>query len=189
MSSLTTPPIRDSKQPAKDVSPPPSSLSATNILGLSSLYAAITIPTMRTHSFSTLPQAAQVALLMIPVPVLVCLLFAFPSIFGIFNPFFRLLGFSSQKRRTNLVFPEKERVLILGATSGIGESIALEYAKRGAYVCVVGRRGDRVKSVMAQCNRVTREGISLREKAIGAQADFTVVEDVVRVREQIEKGS
>lgn len=37
-----------------------------------------------------------------------------------------------EKGRERLVHPQGERVVILGASSGVGEGLALEYARRGA---------------------------------------------------------
>ncbi|KAH9971245.1 NAD(P)-binding protein [Lactifluus volemus] len=66
--------------------------------------------------------------------------------------------------RPKLVPPGTERVLVLGASSGIGRSIAQRYAERGAKVCVVARRS---------------------AELAGICADFTRAEDLVSIRETI----
>ena len=40
-------------------------------------------------------------------------------------------------------FPYK-KVLVIGATSGIGEALAARFVKEGSYVIVVGRRKDKL---------------------------------------------
>ena len=40
-------------------------------------------------------------------------------------------------------FPYK-KVLVIGATSGIGEALAARFVKEGSYVIVVGRRKERL---------------------------------------------
>ncbi|KAF8624473.1 hypothetical protein AX15_005856 [Amanita polypyramis BW_CC] len=87
--------------------------------------------------------------------------------------------------RKSLIPPTHERVLILGATSGIGRSIARQYAERGAAVCVVGRRAELVEEVSAECGKwATAER---RRKGLGVCADITDVEGLVRVRDVIER--
>lgn len=66
-----------------------------------------------------------------------------------------------------------ERVLILGASSGLGRSLALHYARRGARVCVVARRADKLKELES-------------EGCLAQVADMTVADDMVRVRAAIE---
>ncbi|KAM6497632.1 hypothetical protein JOM56_005580 [Amanita muscaria] len=90
------------------------------------------------------------------------------------------LGFF-KPRRFSLVPPEKERVVILGATSGIGRAIAVQYAQRGASVCVVGRRENLVNEVVEELKPLTKGSV------LGIVADFSEVEDVVRVRDTVEK--
>lgn len=68
-----------------------------------------------------------------------------------------------------------ERVLILGASSGVGHAVARQYARRGARVCVVARRTDKINALSAECG----------EGCIGVAADMSVVDDMVRVRETI----
>ncbi|KAF3763966.1 NAD(P)-binding protein [Cryphonectria parasitica EP155] len=70
---------------------------------------------------------------------------------------------------------QEERVLILGASSGVGHTIAKKYAQRGAKVCVVARRADKIKALEAECGK----------ECLGQVADMTVVEDMVRVRDAI----
>ena len=46
--------------------------------------------------------------------------------------------------------PRAQRVLITGASSGIGAALAIEYASRGARIAITGRRADRLADVAAQ---------------------------------------
>jgi hypothetical protein len=94
----------------------------------------------------------------------------------------RLVGLI-KARRLSLIAHRKERILILGATSGIGRCLAVLYAQRGASLCIVGRRDNLVNEVVEECRRLTRESV------LGVTADFTDVEDVLRVRDTIEKGA
>lgn len=69
-----------------------------------------------------------------------------------------------------------ERVLILGASSGVGHAIAKQYANRGgARICVVARRADKIQALEAEYG----------DCCLGMVADMTVVGDMVRVREEI----
>jgi NAD(P)-dependent dehydrogenase (short-subunit alcohol dehydrogenase family) len=77
--------------------------------------------------------------------------------------------------KNNRIKTTDERVLILGASSGVGYAIAKRYAARGARVCVVARRPDAISALAAECG----------DECIGAVADFTKVDDMVRLREQL----
>ena len=48
----------------------------------------------------------------------------------------RLLKIKTLPSRETIVSPAEERVLLLGASSGVGRDLAHEYAKRGARVYV-----------------------------------------------------
>ena len=103
---------------------------------------------------------------------------------------FALFKILQKPRRLSKVSKTKERVLVLGATSGIGRSIARQYAERGAVVCIVGRRGALVDEVVKEC-RQARSSLRLGtsdEKIdfLGVTADFANVDDMVRVREVIQ---
>ena len=82
-----------------------------------------------------------------------------------------------------------ERVLVLGASSGIGQSIAKQYAQRGARVCIVGRREARVKEVQAECRDArSLSGFDVAENDIlSVAADFTSIDDMVRVRDLLDQ--
>ncbi|CAN8104644.1 unnamed protein product [Discula destructiva] len=77
----------------------------------------------------------------------------------------------STKNRRHL---SSERVLVLGASSGLGRSIAQHYVRRGARVCVVARRGDKLAEFDSDY------------KCLVQVADMTAVQDMVRVRSVIQ---
>ena len=79
-----------------------------------------------------------------------------------------------------------ERVVVLGASSGIGRSIARQYAERGARVCIVGRRESLVNEVVAECQSVRDVLSSDKQQAFGVAADFANVDDMVRTRTIVE---
>lgn len=82
-------------------------------------------------------------------------------------------------RRRNLASasPAGERVLVLGASSGVGHAVARQYARRGARVCVVARRADRITALAAECGG----------SCVGVAADLGVVADMVRLRETLDR--
>ncbi|KAF8654630.1 hypothetical protein AX16_003511 [Volvariella volvacea WC 439] len=90
-----------------------------------------------------------------------------------------------RRARTNKIPKHDERVLVLGATSGIGRSIAVEYAKRGARVCIVGRRKDKVDEVIEECRSASTGANGVR--MLGIPGDFSSAEDMIRVRDAIER--
>lgn len=82
--------------------------------------------------------------------------------------------FRSQRKDSRIKTTD-ERVLILGASSGVGRAIAKQYAARGARVCVVARRLDEISALAAECGG----------RSIGEAADFTKVDDMVRLRDRL----
>ena len=84
-----------------------------------------------------------------------------------------------------------ERVVVLGASSGIGRSIARQYAERGARVCIVGRRESLVNEVVAECCQSVRNILSSssdkqEENIFAVAADFANVDDMIRTRTIVE---
>ncbi|KAI6137158.1 hypothetical protein F5141DRAFT_1185916 [Pisolithus sp. B1] len=103
-----------------------------------------------------------------------------------FSVFAWLLIRNRAPRRTKAIAVSKERILILGATSGVGRAIAQQYAFRGAYVCVVGRREDKLNDVVQDCVELgARNGF--KDRMLGFRADISNVNEMVKVRETLEK--
>jgi lactate dehydrogenase-like 2-hydroxyacid dehydrogenase len=102
---------------------------------------------------------------------------------GILVPGWAILnGFATWRlRRPKLVPPGAERILILGASSGIGRALAHRYAERGAKVCVVARRSAELETVRLECESMAQTP----DLVLGICADFTHAEDLVTIRETI----
>lgn len=102
-------------------------------------------------------------------------------------------GIAHRLRRSSQLPANYERVLILGASSGIGRAIAHIYAARGARVCVVARRDDELQAVAEECMALSAKAGHAEYQAGGRRilsviADFTNVEDMVSVRTEVENG-
>ncbi|OBZ72323.1 11-beta-hydroxysteroid dehydrogenase-like 2 [Grifola frondosa] len=85
----------------------------------------------------------------------------------------------------------QERVVILGASGGIGRAIAHKYAARGARVCVIGRREVELAKVVEECRAFHLSHNTGAIRAGGSTifsvaADFTNVEDMVHIRSTVE---
>ncbi|THH26737.1 hypothetical protein EUX98_g7452 [Antrodiella citrinella] len=89
------------------------------------------------------------------------------------------------RRKVRGIPRNQERVLVLGASSGIGRSIALQYAASGAKVCIVGRRQSELEKVKSECVQ-SRKTVADNTTFASIAADFTNPEDMVRVRTEIE---
>lgn len=76
--------------------------------------------------------------------------------------------------------------------SGIGRSIAEQYASKGARVCIVGRRASDVQEVESVCSKLynitSAAAGRLSRPVIGYAADFTKAEDMVRLRDELVTG-
>jgi NAD(P)-dependent dehydrogenase (short-subunit alcohol dehydrogenase family) len=86
---------------------------------------------------------------------------------------------SSFRSRTKLITPTSERVLVLGASSGIGRAIVKQYAARGAKVCAVARRADQLASLANECHPTAT--------LISDTTDFTNAADMLRLKDRLEK--
>lgn len=93
-----------------------------------------------------------------------------------------------RKNRTRKISKTDERVLILGATSGIGRSIAHMYAQRGARVCVVGRRSE-IDVVENECRTIQRIKETPDERnAFSFKGDISNPEDMITLRDVLALG-
>ncbi|ETS77320.1 hypothetical protein PFICI_11194 [Pestalotiopsis fici W106-1] len=80
------------------------------------------------------------------------------------------------RRRDRRLKHDQERVLILGASSGVGRAVAKQYAERGARVCVVARRAEEISALAQECG----------DHCIWHVADFSKAEDMVQVRDRLQ---
>ncbi|QRW27235.1 short chain dehydrogenase [Rhizoctonia solani] len=108
-----------------------------------------------------------------------------------------LLGFSvllrstllSSSKRSASIRPSEERVLIIGASSGVGRATAVAYAKRGARVAITARRSAVLEQVKQECiDALNESGHPSRKDAILAvTADFSDERDMEGVRTAIQR--
>ncbi|CDZ96720.1 Predicted dehydrogenase [Phaffia rhodozyma] len=100
--------------------------------------------------------------------------------------FGQVLG-SLRRRKPSPLSLRKERVLVLGASSGIGKEIALQYASRGASICLVSRSLSNIALVSAECEAVlqSNDPSGSNEKVICLAEDVSDVEGMLRVRETL----
>jgi NAD(P)-dependent dehydrogenase (short-subunit alcohol dehydrogenase family) len=77
----------------------------------------------------------------------------------------------SRAQRKDKISRNDERVLIIGASSGVGREIALQYAARGAKVCVVGRREGILETIAEECRNI-RHGDGIVESIPGAPSHY-----------------
>lgn len=94
------------------------------------------------------------------------------------------------KGRTRKLQKKNERVVILGASSGIGRALAHEYARRGARVCVTARREAELTKVVEECRALepssAHPGSQANVQAVAA--DFTNADEMVHLRDVLERG-
>ncbi|KAJ7745993.1 hypothetical protein B0H16DRAFT_1855253 [Mycena metata] len=91
---------------------------------------------------------------------------------------------SRTSKRSQKLLRKNERVLIVGASSGVGRTLAHQYAKLGVRgVCIVGRRGDMVAEVVAECEQFSG---NTNTEVIGFVGDFAVPGDMVAARTRVE---
>ncbi|RXK37442.1 hypothetical protein M231_05265 [Tremella mesenterica] len=83
-------------------------------------------------------------------------------------------------REARLPF-EQERVLLLGASSGVGRDLALVYAKRGSRICLVARRQTELEKVREECIALGLDA----EKVIMFAGDVSNTSDLISIRDVI----
>ncbi|KAI0711931.1 NAD-P-binding protein [Cerioporus squamosus] len=98
----------------------------------------------------------------------------------------------SRLRRSRTLPRIQERVLVVGASSGIGRAIAHEYAAAGARVCLVGRRENELNVVAEECANRLPEGAASwssdkSDRLLALPGDFSNAEDMLAVRDNLEQ--
>jgi NADPH:quinone reductase-like Zn-dependent oxidoreductase len=107
---------------------------------------------------------------------------------GVFFPLWAILNNFAKRsdRRPEVLPPRAERVLILGASSGIGRALAHRYAERGAKICAVARRGAELEILRSECETLAAPVSSPESNPVlTICADFTHAEDLITIRETI----
>ncbi|KAL0645973.1 hypothetical protein Bca4012_044264 [Brassica carinata] len=89
---------------------------------------------------------------------------------------FSLFGFIRNSKESDKV--SGKVVIITGSSSGIGEHLAYEYARRGAYLTLVARREDRLRLVANRCRRLGSPDVAV------VRGDVSVIEDCKRFIEE-----
>ena len=94
--------------------------------------------------------------------------------------------------RTNKIPRVNERVVILGASRGLGLATAHEYALAGAKLCLVARREDMLANAVEECKELRAKSSSTpkdEDAIISMKADFVVVDDMLALRTKIQEGT
>ncbi|KAI0763301.1 NAD-P-binding protein [Trametes elegans] len=100
----------------------------------------------------------------------------------------------SKSRRSDRLPHSEERVVIIGASSGIGRALAHKYASAGARLCIVARReaelakvGDECQALAAQSRRLSTGEGTTRHHIVTVQADFTTIDDMLTLRQRVKE--
>lgn len=93
-----------------------------------------------------------------------------------------LFGYLRPTPRLTQISPTQERVLILGSTSGVGRTLAHQYAKRGARICLVGRRESMLQEAAEECRKLCES-----DRVLCVRGDCASVEDMAKVRDAVIK--
>ncbi|KAF7290388.1 hypothetical protein HMN09_01296800 [Mycena chlorophos] len=98
---------------------------------------------------------------------------------------FRMLSFLRQRRSARLP-RARERVLIIGASSGIGRTLAQHYAALGVKgLGIVGRRADKLAEVAKECEERCVAAGTEKTEVLALAGDFAEVADMVRIRDEL----
>ncbi|BEI93041.1 uncharacterized protein CcaverHIS019_0506690 [Cutaneotrichosporon cavernicola] len=83
--------------------------------------------------------------------------------------------------REKVIKPTEERVVLLGASSGVGKDLALAYARRGAKIVLVARRAAALEAVKEECVAlgVAADRVLVVPADIRSPPDLLAVRDVV----------
>ncbi|WRT69298.1 uncharacterized protein IL334_006282 [Kwoniella shivajii] len=95
----------------------------------------------------------------------------------------RLLKAKPLASRETVVLPSEERVVLLGASSGVGRTLAHAYSERKAKICLVARRNAELEKVKKECIDIGAN----EEDVIIVSADITNTDDLIKVRETVIK--
>ncbi|KAJ2988902.1 hypothetical protein NUW58_g3739 [Xylaria curta] len=81
----------------------------------------------------------------------------------------------TENPRSRRVKQVEERILVLGASSGLGRTLAKQYAARGARICVVARRSEPLIELAQECG----------DRCLPFVADLTGPAEMEKLREYL----
>ncbi|KAL1923822.1 uncharacterized protein VTP21DRAFT_8802 [Calcarisporiella thermophila] len=87
---------------------------------------------------------------------------------------------SNATARSRIIPQNRERVLIVGCSSGIGRELALLYAKRGANLALFARRAQELESLRAECTT-----LSPASGCLAISGDATQHDDIARCFDRV----
>ncbi|KAG8687387.1 hypothetical protein FRC09_013517 [Ceratobasidium sp. 395] len=93
----------------------------------------------------------------------------------------------STSKRTQVIRPVDERVLVVGASSGVGRATAITYAKRGARVAIIARREALLQELKQECSRVSGISEDAGDRILSVTADFGNEDDMAKAQDIIQQ--
>ncbi|KAG8736745.1 hypothetical protein FRC12_017470 [Ceratobasidium sp. 428] len=93
----------------------------------------------------------------------------------------------STSKRTQIIRPVDERVLVVGASSGVGRATAITYAKRGARVAIIARREALLQELKQECSQVSGISEDAGDRILSVTADFGNEDDMAKARDIIQQ--
>jgi 3-hydroxy acid dehydrogenase/malonic semialdehyde reductase len=98
-------------------------------------------------------------------------------------------AFQTQYRKMSIFNTSKlvgKTALITGASSGIGASTAILFAKAGSNVVILARRANNLNEVKAKCEAAYKEFGHKEGKVVTIEADMQKREDLNSITEKLE---
>ncbi|KAG8744354.1 hypothetical protein FRC12_014818 [Ceratobasidium sp. 428] len=93
----------------------------------------------------------------------------------------------STSKRTQVIRPVDERVLVVGASSGVGRATATTYAKRGARVAIIARREALLQELKQEYSQVSGISEDAGDRILSVTADFGNEDDMAKARDIIQQ--
>src|SRR5712691_10255319 len=94
-----------------------------------------------------------------------------------------LANWQWRRHRPAVIPPGVERVVILGASRGIGRAIAYRYAQRGAKICVVGRKSAELDAVRSECEEALAIAHTSFSDSVPASSVLSICGDISRAQD------